>query len=308
MPAPLKLSRLLHARRETVFRAWSSAEHVARWFCPETFTIPEARVEMRLGGPFEVCMRSPAGEMHWCRGVFVEIVPGTRLAIDMLVTDAAGRELFRALTEIDFADALGGTRMDVTQTYTLIDPSVEWMVAGAPKGWGSTLDKLEREVGRMQGAADTAIRSAVHATFQLRRSYPAPIARVWRALTDAEAKPRWFTGTPGRWILIERHMDVRPGGKELLKGRWEGGVVSTFDAVYHDVVPNRRLIYSYEMHLNEKKISVSLATMTLTDEGATTTLEVTEQGVFLDGYDDAGAREHGTGLLLDALGAALADW
>jgi uncharacterized protein YndB with AHSA1/START domain len=100
-------------------------------------------------------------------------------------------------------------------------------------------------------------------------------------------------------------MDVRVGGKERLKGRWEGGVVSTFDAVYHDVTPNERLVYSYEMHLDEKKISVSLATMQLRSDGGKTTLMVTEQGAFLDGYDDAGARERGTGLLLDALGASL---
>jgi uncharacterized protein YndB with AHSA1/START domain len=127
------------------------------------------------------------------------------------------------------------------------------------------------------------------------------------ALTDPVAKPKWFGGSDGRWEQIERHIDVRVGGSERLKGRWEGGVVSTFDAVYHDVVPNERLVYSYVMHLGEKKISVSLATMELKAEGAKTALAVTEQGAFLDGFDDAGSREHGTGLLLDALGASLRD-
>jgi hypothetical protein len=32
---------------------------------------------------------------------------------------------------------------------------------------------------------------------------------------------------------------------------------------------------------------------------------VSEQGAFLDGYDDAGSRERGTGFLLDRLGASL---
>ncbi len=59
------------------------------------------------------------------------------------------------------------------------------------------------------------------------------------------------------------------------------------------------------MHLDDKKISVSLATMQLQAEGAKTRLIVTEQGAFLDGYDDAGSREQGTGYLLDALGASL---
>jgi uncharacterized protein YndB with AHSA1/START domain len=195
--------------------------------------------------------------------------------------------------------------MDVVQTYTLIDPSTAWMVAGAPKGWHSTLDKLEREVLRMQGSAETGILSVVHATFHLHRTYDAPVARVWRALTDEAAKQKWFCGPPGRWELLERRVDVRAGGSERLKGRWEGGVVSIFDATYHDVIPNERLVYTYEMHLNEKKISVSLATMQLKAEAGKTTLIVTEQGAFLDGYDDAGSREQGTGHLLDALGRSL---
>jgi uncharacterized protein YndB with AHSA1/START domain len=56
-------------------------------------------------------------------------------------------------------------------------------------------------------------------------------------------------------------------------------------------------------------ISVSLATLQLTAAGGggKTTLMVTEQGAFLDGYDDAGSRERGTGHLLEALGASLKD-
>jgi uncharacterized protein YndB with AHSA1/START domain len=181
------------------------------------------------------------------------------------------------------------------------------MIAGAPEGWGSTLDKLEREVVRMQGGAEIGVRSVVHASFHLERTYDAPVTRVWKALTDEAAKQKWFGGTPGRWELLERYMDVRVGGRERLRGRWDGGVISTFDAVYHDVLPNERLIYSYDMYLNDRKISVSLATMQLKDSGGRTTLRVTEQGAFLDGYDDAGSREHGTGYLLDALGASLSD-
>ena len=156
-PPPLRLSRVFHARRETVFEAWSSADHVKCWFSPETFTVSDAKVQMHVGGPFEVCMRSPTGEEHWIRGRFVEIAPRTRLVIDMHVAASSGKPLFRAFTEVDFSDALGGTRMDLVQTYTLIDPSIAWMVAGAPDGWRTTLDKLEKEVVRLKGGADTGM-------------------------------------------------------------------------------------------------------------------------------------------------------
>jgi hypothetical protein len=45
--------------------------------------------------------------------------------------------------------------------------------------------------------------------------------------------------------------------------------------------------------------------MQLEAEAGGTRLTVTEHGAFLDGYDDAGAREHGTSAMMDALGASL---
>jgi uncharacterized protein YndB with AHSA1/START domain len=303
---PLRISRTFHAPRETVFKAWSSADYVKRWFSPQTYTVPKAEVDMYVGGAFNVCMRSPSGEEHWSRGTFVEVTPYTRLVIDIRVADRSGEPLFRAYTEVDFADALDGTRMDVVQTYTVNNPSIAaQMIAGASEGWRSTLDKLEKQVVLMQGSAEA--RSVVHDTFALERTYDAPVSRLWAALTDEAAKQKWFGGTPGQWELLERRMDVRIGGREYLKGRWEGGVVSTFDAIYHDVVLNERLVYTYEMQIDDKKISVSLATIQLTAGDGKTTLTVTEQGAFLDGYDDAGSRAQGTGHLLDALGTSLKD-
>lgn len=305
-PPPLLVSRTFHARPETVFKAWSTAAHVSAWFSPRTYDVAEAVVEMRVGGAFDVCMLAPTGERHWTRGRFVEVSPHSRLVIDMHATDARGQRLFRAYTEVDFVDIIGGTRMDVVQSYSFIDPAMAApMVAGASEGWRTTLDKLGQELGRMSGTVGTQARSAVHASFHLQRHYDAPVERVWRALTDEAAKRKWFGPPPGELELIERSMDVREGGRERMRGRWKSGVVSSFDAIYHDVVAPERLVYGYVMHLDDKKISVSLATMQLRSEAGGTTLMVTEQGAFLDGYDDAGAREHGTGYLLDRLGASL---
>lgn len=151
---PLRVSRTFAAPRETVFKAWSTAEHVKRWFCPAVFTIPEATVRMEVGGPFEVCMRAPDGTEHWTRGHFAEVSPVDRLVLDLHVPDGAGGVLFRAYTEVDFVEVAGGTRMDVVQTYTFTDPALATpMLRGAPQGWSETLDKLEREVARLHGAA-----------------------------------------------------------------------------------------------------------------------------------------------------------
>jgi uncharacterized protein YndB with AHSA1/START domain len=156
----------------------------------------------------------------------------------------------------------------------------------------------------MPKTSSSSARSVVHATFCVERTYPASRAQVFKALTDPAAKAKWFTGGNG-YTLLTRKMDVRPGGREQVKGRWETGVVTTFDAVYHDVVADERIVYAYEMHLDERKISVSLATLELKPAGTGTRLVMTEQGAFLDGYDDAGSREHGSNFLLDALGVSL---
>ena len=147
-------------------------------------------------------------------------------------------------------------------------------------------------------------RSVVHGSFTLTRVYDAPLARVFQAFATAEAKAKWFEGPPG-WKLIKRLFDFREGGREHLSGRFDNGTVTSFDCVYHDIIENERIIYSYVMHLDGKKISVSQASIELFAENGGTKLVLTEYGDYLDGYDDAGSREHGTNFLMDQLGKSL---
>ena len=197
-PAPLRVSRVFPAPRETVFKAWSSADHIKRWFCPSGYTVPQATVEMRVGGRFEVCMRSPEGAEHWTKGEFTEVVVPERLVIDHHVVDpCGGGPLFSAVTQVAFIDnGDGRTLLQVVQTYTVADPAqAEPMLKGAPEGWRQTLDKLEAEVARIQ--ADRGNRSVVHGAFRLERTYKATAEQVYKALSDEAAKNRWFHGPAG---------------------------------------------------------------------------------------------------------------
>ena len=146
-------------------------------------------------------------------------------------------------------------------------------------------------------------RNTVHAVFTIERSFAASPARVFAAWASKEAKARWFGNDKEAEIL--REMDFRVGGRERVDGTWRNGVVTRFNAQYFDIVPNERIVYAYDMHMDDRHISVSLATVEFKPAGTGTRLIVTEQGAFLDGYDDAGSREHGTGWLLDLLGKAL---
>lgn len=142
-------------------------------------------------------------------------------------------------------------------------------------------------------------RSATHATFVIEREYAHPPAKVFAAYADPKKKAKWFAG-PAEWDSTHT-MDFRVGGKETSSGGPPGGTVHAMNGVYWDIVENERIVISYEMHLDETRISVSLGTTEIKASGAGSTLIYTEQGVYLDGYDDAGQREEGTRILLDQL-------
>lgn len=148
-------------------------------------------------------------------------------------------------------------------------------------------------------------RNVTHSTFVIDRTYDAPPDMVYAAWSTEEGKSRWFGGPTDMWTSMERAFDFRVGGRERAVGKWKSGTVSAFDALYWDIIPGERIVYTYEMHIDEKKISVSLATVEFRPSGGGTRLTVTEAGAFLDGYDDRGSREHGTRMLLDHLEAAL---
>jgi uncharacterized protein YndB with AHSA1/START domain len=148
-------------------------------------------------------------------------------------------------------------------------------------------------------------RSVTHATFVIERTYEASPARVFAACADRDAKARWFVG-PDDWESSDFTLDFRVGGTEHSSGGPAGGPTYSYDAEFQDIVPDERIVTTYDMHMDDAKISVSVATIEFTPAGAGTRLVYTEQGAFLDGHDTPAQREHGTAELLDALGASLA--
>lgn len=294
-PRSLTISRVFAAPREMVFQAWTSADRMKRWFSPEGVDVPAAEIDCRPGGVFVICMRMPDGTEHWCRGAFGEVVAPEKLTFDCEVS-AGDKPSFSVSTVVRFTTEGAGSRMSVEQSYEIYDDAFRYAVEGSAEGWRTTLDKLGREVER----ASAAVRGA----FSLERVFKATPAQVFKAFADKDAKSRWFSGGDDQTI-VERTMDVRPGGRELVVGHWKSGARTRFDAYYFDVVPDHRLVYAYEMHLDALKISVSLACVEIEPHPAGVKLKISEQAVFLNGYEDNGSRERGTNFLMDKVVASL---
>ncbi len=148
--------------------------------------------------------------------------------------------------------------------------------------------------------------AVIHDTFELERTYPASPSRVFAAFASKEAKEAWGdTGDltePGA-DAGDTEFDFTVGGHERFGFGYQG-VSYRYDACYYDIVPDQRIIYSYEMYADGARISVSVATIEFAAAADGTALTWTEQGAYLDGFDGEQApqfRREGTEEMLEGL-------
>ena len=149
--------------------------------------------------------------------------------------------------------------------------------------------------------------TVLHDTFVLERDYPVTPDRVYAAFADLDTKKRWFGGPDGWTSDGEHTFDFRVGGHEHEAGGPPGGFVSTFDAIYLDIIPNERIIYSYSMTIDGVPLSVSLATIEILPTADGTRLRITEHGAFFDAADGPAERAEGTEFLMGKIGTMLAE-
>ncbi|MCU1462052.1 MAG: Activator of Hsp90 ATPase 1 family protein [Acidimicrobiales bacterium] len=147
-------------------------------------------------------------------------------------------------------------------------------------------------------------RSQTHATFTLERSYPVPVTAVWHALSDTDARDQWF-GAGEAFDVHQASHDFRVGGHGLEEGQWRGGPTSRFVSTYTDIVDLQRMVFTYDMWVDDRHLSTSLTTIVVEPDDGGTRLTYTEQGVHFDGLDTVEGREEGTRGLLDNLGSFL---
>ncbi len=144
---------------------------------------------------------------------------------------------------------------------------------------------------------------AEHATIVIERNFAANIDQVYEAWTNPEVKARWFKGPVG-WRYINRSLDFREGGSEILHGEFEGKFETLYTAHIHHIIDSRRIVYDYIMHLNNIIHSVSLSTVEFEGNSQQTKMKYTEQISYLDGTnadEGAASREGGVNDHFDTL-------
>lgn len=151
----LVITRVLHARRELVFQAWSEAEHLRHWWGPKGFEIKVARLDFRPGGTFHYSMESGDGHRMWGKFVYQEIEAPERIVWFNSFSDEEGnvvRAPFGDSIPLEIRNAVTFSEKDGMTTMTLRSRPVnatgqeigvfEGMFESMQEGFGGTFEQL----------------------------------------------------------------------------------------------------------------------------------------------------------------------
>jgi uncharacterized protein YndB with AHSA1/START domain len=149
------ISRTFDAPRELVFKAWTEAERLAKWWGPKGFVLTACALDLRPGGAFHYGMRAPNGGEMWGKWVFREVTPPERLVFVSSFSDAAGgttRAPFpgefpvEVLSTVTFTESDGKTTLTLRGVPLNATAAERAFFAGMHDsmrgGWGGTLDQL----------------------------------------------------------------------------------------------------------------------------------------------------------------------
>lgn len=139
----ITIVRVFEAPRAMVFRAWTDAAQLARWWGPKGFTNPVCEIDARVGGALRIHMRAPDGSMYPMKGEIRELVPPERLVFTNIAVDEAGNHIIEGLTEVTFADEGGKTRLTLhTRGSAVVEKAVAYL-QGMEAGWTQSIEKLQ---------------------------------------------------------------------------------------------------------------------------------------------------------------------
>jgi uncharacterized protein YndB with AHSA1/START domain len=145
--------RRLAAPRQRVFRAWTEAEQLQRWFFPtlDGQAMPRAEVDLRVGGRYRIAMYTPDGHLAaLVGGTYHDIQPPTKLVFSW-AWELPQPDASETLVTVEFHEVAGETEVVIVQE-RLPDPTA---AERRTIGWICALDRLTQlvEVGASIGVA-----------------------------------------------------------------------------------------------------------------------------------------------------------
>jgi len=89
----LVISQRVNASIERVFACFTEAKLLAQWHAPGTMTVPEAEIDLCVGGAYHITMENTEGERFTAYGEFRDIQPPDEKGRALLVYSWAWRHV-----------------------------------------------------------------------------------------------------------------------------------------------------------------------------------------------------------------------
>ena len=105
----------------------------------------------------------------------------------------------------------------------------------------------------------------------LKRTLKAPAEKVFAAWTRPEALKRWM-GPSDDYAVVTAETDVRVGGRYLIVMRMPDQAEHRVIGVYKEIVPNRKLAFTWAWESTPERESLVTVTIKPTDGGCELTL------------------------------------
>ncbi len=144
----LVLERVVDVPPELVWKAWTTPEHLKKWFTPAPWKTADCEIDLRPGGKFLTVMESPEGHQFTNTGCYLEVVPNTKLVWTKALLSgfrpanlpADVPFIFTAVVEMEPHGA--GTKYTATVLHSNEEGRVKHETMGFHHGWATALDQL----------------------------------------------------------------------------------------------------------------------------------------------------------------------
>ncbi|WP_350281508.1 SRPBCC domain-containing protein [Kribbella sp. HUAS MG21] len=130
MDTEIQIERVLPATIDRVYDAWTRAEVLAQWYCPNPQLELKVDADVRAGGAYVVEMGP-----HVVRGTYLEVEPPYRLVFSWQWDGSDGEP---TRVQVELSEVAGGTRMLLSHTgFSNAEDA-----ANHRQGWEPELDRL----------------------------------------------------------------------------------------------------------------------------------------------------------------------
>jgi uncharacterized protein YndB with AHSA1/START domain len=137
----LEMTRVVPAPPWVVYRAFTEADQLAKWWGPKSFSIPDLEFDPRVGAGYRIEMQPPEGDSFWLTGEFREVEPPARLAYTF-IWEPPHPDDVETQVGLLFRDL--GESTEVALTQGPFKTEDRWALHR--DGWSDSFDKLERIV------------------------------------------------------------------------------------------------------------------------------------------------------------------